>query len=176
MTLKPQDVVVVLKLALAEGRRSTYANLASQLGISASEVHAAAKRAETARLLTPDKRGPRPNRRALLEFVLHGVRYAFPAVRGALTRGVPTSYAAPPLDSIIVQPDEPPPVWPYAKGSVRGYELSPLYANAPEAALRDPKLYELLTLIDALRDGRARERQIAEKELTARLATPSAKS
>ena len=161
----------MLKLTLGEGTRLTYANLASELGISASEVHAAVKRAETARLLTQAKGGPRPDRRAVLEFVLHGLRYAFPAVRGALTRGVPTSYAAPPLNSQIVQPDEPPPVWPYARGSMRGYELSPLYAKAPEAALRDPKLYELLTLIDALRDGRARERQIAEKELGARLAT-----
>ena len=170
MTLRPQDIVVVLKLVLGEGKRSTYAKLASELGMSPSEVHAAVKRAETARLLAADKSGPRPDRRAVLEFVLHGLRYAFPAVRGALTRGIPTSYAAPPLNSQIVQPDEPPPVWPDARGSVRGYALSPLYAKAPEAALKDPKLYEILTLIDALRDGRARERQIAEKELGARLA------
>jgi hypothetical protein len=37
------------------------------------------------------------------------------------------------------------------------------------AALRDSYLYEMLTLIDALRDGRARERQIAEEELKLRL-------
>jgi hypothetical protein len=39
----------------------------------------------------------------------------------------------------------------------------------PKAALSDPHLYELLVLVDALRDGKARERDIAVKELTKRL-------
>jgi hypothetical protein len=47
--------------------------------------------------------------------------------------------------------------------------LEPLHKAAPSAARRDPILYELLALIDALRDGRVRERQRAERELTARL-------
>jgi len=169
VNLRPQDIVLLLKLSVANGKRATYASLAADLRMSASEVHAAVKRAQIARLLTISKRGPQPDRRALLEFAVHGVRYSFPAIRGALTRGVPTSYAAPPLNSRIVQPDEPPPVWPSPSGKVRGYELSPLYAKAPEAALKDAKLYELLALVDALRDGRARERQLAEKLLTARL-------
>jgi hypothetical protein len=169
VTLRPQDVVLLLKLSVVIGKRPTYSSLGADLRMSASEVHAAMKRAESARLLTIGARGLQPDRRALLEFVLHGLRYAFPAIRGALTRGVPTSYAAPPLNSQFVQPNELPPVWPSASGKVRGYELSPLYPKAPDAALKDAKLYELLALVDALRDGRARERQIAEKLLTARL-------
>ena len=47
--------------------------------------------------------------------------------------------------------------------------LGPLYRTVPAAALRDPILYELLALVDALRDGRARERQLAAQELIARL-------
>jgi hypothetical protein len=39
----------------------------------------------------------------------------------------------------------------------------------PKAARRDPVLYELLALVDALRDGRARERRMAERELSTRL-------
>jgi len=35
--------------------------------------------------------------------------------------------------------------------------------------MRDPQLYELLALLDALRDGRARERALAAKELGSRL-------
>ena len=58
---------------------------------------------------------------------------------------------------------------PYAEGSVRGVEFSPLYKNVPKAALGDSKLYELLTLVDAIRDGRARERDLAVRELTARI-------
>jgi hypothetical protein len=33
------------------------------------------------------------------------------------------------------------------------------------------KLYELLALVDAIRDGRAREREIAIRELKARLSS-----
>jgi hypothetical protein len=107
---------------------------------------------------------------ALEEFLVHGVRYAYPPERGELTRGMPTGYAAPPLNKVIVQPDEPPPVWPYAEGTVRGYSLTPLYPTVPAAASRDSKLYELLALVDAIRDGRARERNLAAKELQSRLA------
>jgi hypothetical protein len=39
----------------------------------------------------------------------------------------------------------------------------------PHAALRDPALYELLALVDAIRDGRARERNLAERDLVRRL-------
>jgi hypothetical protein len=35
--------------------------------------------------------------------------------------------------------------------------------------LKDRKLYELLALVDAIREGRAREREIAIRELTARI-------
>jgi hypothetical protein len=48
---------------------------------------------------------------------------------------------------------------------MRGVAFAPLYKMAPIAALRDPVLYEQLALIDAIRDGRARERQLAEQEL-----------
>jgi hypothetical protein len=44
-----------------------------------------------------------------------------------------------------------------------------LYRTVPFAASRDRALYELLAIADALRDGRARERTIAEKELRERL-------
>lgn len=82
---------------------------------------------------------------------------------------MPTSYAAPPLNSLIVQSDEPPPVWPDPDGKVRGYEFSPLYRSVPKAVANEDALYEFLALVDAVRDGRARERELAVKELTARL-------
>jgi hypothetical protein len=68
-----------------------------------------------------------------------------------------------------VQPDEPPPVWPDPEGPVRGYALSPLYSSVPNACKVDSKLYELLALVDAIRDGRARERDIAVKEIQSRI-------
>jgi hypothetical protein len=77
--------------------------------------------------------------------------------------GVPTAYAAPPLDASIVPSSDPPPVWPHAEGAARGIALIPLYPSAPAAALRSPPLYENLALFDALRMGNARERGLAEK-------------
>jgi hypothetical protein len=52
---------------------------------------------------------------------------------------------------------------------VRGYSLVPLYKRAALAALADPQLYELLSLVDALRDGRIRERKLALEMLTERI-------
>jgi hypothetical protein len=45
----------------------------------------------------------------------------------------------------------------------------PLYKRAPEAALKDEDLYQLLALVDAIRDGSARERELAKRELSVRL-------
>ena len=38
-----------------------------------------------------------------------------------------------------------------------------------EASLKDKELYELLTLVDAIRVGRIREKEIAKKELEKRI-------
>jgi len=109
---------------------------------------------------------------ALQEFLIHGVKYAFPAERGELTRGIPTAHAAAPLKREISAGNEPPPVWPSAMGKTRGDSFAPLYKTVPEAALRDPFLYQMLALLDAIRDGRSRERQLAEQELKIRLKAP----
>lgn len=170
MILKPQDIVVLLKLVALGGEPWTYPRLANELYLSQSEVHAGVRRALSARLMTDAKSvSGRPVRPALLEFLLHGIKYAYPPERGALTRGVPTGYAAPPLNEQIIASSEPPPVWPYGEGTVRGYAFAPLYRTVPQAALRDARLYELLALADAIRDGRARERNLAAKTLEARL-------
>ncbi|MCI0595652.1 MAG: hypothetical protein L0Z48_03805, partial [candidate division Zixibacteria bacterium] len=148
MILKPQDIVVLLKL-LAKGENGwSYSSLGRELFISASEVHAGLQRANFAGLMDLSRK--KPIRQALVEFLVHGVKYAFPPVRGGLTRGIPTGYAGPPLkDLLINHSNEPPPVWPDPEGSVRGYEFSPLYKSVPRAALTDQKLYELLVLVDA---------------------------
>ncbi len=141
--------------------------------MSQSEVHAGVRRAVAARLMNDaTTANGRLNYLALREFLIHGVRYAYPPKHGGLTRGMPTGYAAPPLNKVIVQPNEPPPVWPYAEGVVRGYSFAPLYPTVPMAAERDPKLYELLALVDAMRDGRARERNFAVKEFEERISAP----
>lgn len=166
--LKPQDIVVLAKLACSRPEDQTFPRLAVALGMSPSEVHAAVKRAAASGLVDKGTRAIR--KAAVLEFFVHGLRYVFPAERLGVTRGIPTSYAAPPLNAHFAA-GELPPVWPHPEGTSRGEGLAPLYKSAPSAALRDPQLYEWLALIDALRAGRARERKLAIQELERRLAT-----
>ena len=139
--MKPQDILILLKL-LSE-QNWIYERLAKTLFMSQSEVHAGLKRAEASRLINLQI-SRQPIRRALLEFLIHGVKYAYPAKRGSIMRGIPTAYAAPPLSKYIVQSDALPPVWDYAKGQVKGYQLFPLYKSVPQAALHDKTLYEFL--------------------------------
>ncbi len=170
--LRPLDIVVMLKLSLENRERPPYLRLANELHLYPSEVYASVKRARASHLVQGPELGDRLNRSSLLEFLIHGVRYAFPAEIGPPTRGVPTSYAASPLSKTIADAGELPPVWPYADGKVRGYSFAPLHKNVPQAALEDERLYELLALVDALRSGRARERKLASQELTRRLEMP----
>jgi DNA-binding Lrp family transcriptional regulator len=164
-SLKPHDVVVALQLALTPD--APYRTLADSVGLSLGEIHNAIKRLTMARLLSADGRVPRKD--ALLDFLMKGVPYAFPAELGADTRGVPTAHAAPPLDANFSASDAV--VWPFEKGERRGAAVEPLYEGAPLLPQRNRALYELLALVDAIRVGRARERELATKLLRERLAS-----
>jgi hypothetical protein len=166
MTARSLDIYVLAKLALEESARP-YAVVAGELEMSASEFHAAVHRLGQAGLVELKDRRIRQG--AVREFLIHGLRYVFPAVIGGLIRGMPTSYAAPPLSKFISFGKENIPVWPDASGESLGYGVEPLHPSAAKAARRDSRFYELLALIDALREGRARERQIAEDELLKRI-------
>ena len=148
--LLPQDVVVLAKL-VSYGRhgRPPIAQMAGDLALSPSQVHASLKRLERSRLVDPET--GRPLLRAVDEFLIHGVKYVFPVQRGEVTRGLPTAHAAPPLHDQIAHNDDLPPVWPDIDGEVRGVTLEPLHKAAPKASRKDPVLHELLALIDALR-------------------------
>lgn len=171
MNLKPQDILFLLKLVALGKKPWSFKKLAVDLGMSPSEVHAAAKRALVARLAVKDDENICPNIRNLEDFLLHGIQYVFVPERGGLNWGMPTAYASAPMDVRFVEDKEPPPVWPDPEGEVRGESFSPLYKSAPVAAKNDPKLYRLLALVDAIRGGRAREREIAKKELKKLLGT-----
>jgi hypothetical protein len=168
-TLKPQDLLVALKIAANPQREFTYAELASELFMSASEVHASIRRAELSRLLSRIDKGIAPIRSALLELLIHGVKFVFPAVSGPLTRGIPTGVGGPALSRLFAQGDPLVPVWPDPEGSVRGITICPIYPSVPAACRVDGKLYELLSLLDAVRGGAAREREQAENILMERL-------
>lgn len=165
--LKPQDLVVAIRLAIPPANEWTYPALAAALHMSASEVHAAVKRAAKAGLVDETTRTAR--RAALLEVLVHGARYFMPPVWTSVTRGIPTAHAAAPLATAVL-PDGLPPVWPHAEGTVRGQGLKPIYRSVPDAALDDAIFHEWLALVDAIRAGRARDRELAKALLAERLA------
>jgi len=159
--MQGQDIALLLKLAITGDPQVPSKTLAETLFISPSEVSKALKRCVDSGMLYISGSEKRVNRSALMEFLAHGLKYAFPPARGSLVRGVPTAVAAEPLKSRFLEDGDPPAVWPYPEGKVRGVSLAPLYAGAPKAALRDPKFYSVLALSDAIRSGRTRERNMA---------------
>lgn len=156
----PFDVVLGLRLL---GEAGTLAHLAAELAVAPSQVHAALRRLERAGLLRGAARATNP--RSFGEFVLFGVRYAFPALRGPLADGVPTAYSAPELARHVDAGDVV--VWPSprATNGVRGFAIRPLYPAAVRLPETSPETYRLLTLVDALRIGDASTRNAARAAL-----------
>ncbi|MCA4899086.1 MAG: hypothetical protein IM545_07470 [Chitinophagaceae bacterium] len=155
--MKPQDVLVLLKLLLEEGNPWTQVSIAKALMMSQSEVSESLARSGYARLLY--EKGRKVARQPFVDLLLHGIAWVFPQQPGSVVRGIPTAHSAPPLRQLI-QSDEPY-VWPYAKGSVRGHAIRPLYHSVLPRIEQDVELYEMLALVDALRVGKARERSLA---------------
>lgn len=164
--MKPQDIVILLKIVALGNNNWQQKPLAEALGMSQSEVSQSVARSQFAGLLFGS--GKEVMKSALLEFLQFGIAYAFPQKPGAVVRGIATAHAAFPLKENIDSAESY--VWPYAKGNQRGQAIIPLYHSVPEAALKDPKLYEFLSLTDALRVGKAREKAIAIEELKKRIA------
>jgi DNA-binding Lrp family transcriptional regulator len=163
--LKPQDIVIIGKMLSKGDDNRAQSRIAAELQMSPSEVNSGMKRAVKSGLLRQEGSRYEPVKAAISEFLLHGLKYAFPAERGQPTRGLPTSYAAAPLNEHIAMGSDLPPVWPHPQGETRGYELKPLYRSVPAAAKADPMLYQFLAVADALRDGAVRDKKIAEQAL-----------
>jgi hypothetical protein len=161
--IKGQDVLVLLEL-LDEPEDWTVRSLGVPVGLDPASVHRALKRLGEVHLV--DRERQQVNRANTEEFLVHSLKYLFPVRQGGLSRGMPTAWAAPPLDDELAPTDEPPPVWPDSKGRARGVALEPLHENAPESARRDPKLARRLALIDAIRLGDGRIRSLAAERLS----------
>lgn len=163
--MKPQDLVLLLKIVSMNNEGWNQKPVAKALGMSQSEISESVKRSKFSGLLDP--KGKKVMKVALMEFLQYGLRFVFPQKPGAVVRGVPTSHSASPLKEEIQSKEHY--VWPYVKGKLRGHGIIPLYPSVPESVLQDPIFHELLALVDALRVGRSRERALAIKELQIRL-------
>ena len=145
--------------------------LAGSTGVSKSEVANALKRCTDVGLLKTDRYTGClvVNRAGLYEFLAHGIRYVFPARLGALTRGMPTAVGAPVLADKLMSASELVPVWSDPAGSCMGQSVEPLFKSVPMSVRRDPLLYDLLALTDALRVGKPREHALAAQMLADRM-------
>ena len=165
--MKAQDILIALKIQSLcdQCREITVRGLANETGLSISQASRSCHELEYVGLLAPG--GRRTIGVALFEFLAHGLKYVFPLREEGISRGMPTGYAADPLRELFFSSeDDLVPVWPDPEGAVRGTLVHPLYKSVPMAAKRDHRLYQYLALVDAIRGGRAREKNKAMEILS----------
>jgi hypothetical protein len=170
--LKPQDCLLLIKLLANPDKEWSQRRLSEELLISLSEVNAGIKRLLEAGLLRKNEQAQFvPIVAAAEEFLINGLKYVFPGKLGEYTRGTPTSVSAPVFENEISLGSEAIPVWPDAHGIEKGVALMPIYPSVSKALRENPdqRFYDLLALIDAIRSGGARERNIAIKLLKERI-------
>ncbi len=159
--MRPQDVVILLKILLKKHQPWLKKDLAAELYLSPAEVGHSLNRSALAGLVDPSQK--KLMKKAFTEFLIHGFAYVFPVKVGSVTIGIPTGYSAPVLKNYINSSEYI--VWPYPEGNQKGQAVEPLYKGAVKASLIDPKLYDLLCLCDVLRVGKLREKTKAKELL-----------
>jgi len=156
--IRPHDIVILLKLAIHQDRKWQKKELASELFISPSEITESINRSEYGGLISSIDE-MKVMKKAFLDYLKYGLPYTFPQRPGAIVRGIPTAHSADPLAKIIQS--ETAYVWKSSDGKMKGQAILPLYKGVIEAIKVDGLLYEGLALLDAIRVGRAREKQLA---------------
>ncbi|MEZ9047669.1 MarR family transcriptional regulator [Vibrio splendidus] len=142
-------------------------SLEKSLGISKTQVNISFKRCESLGLIRRERSTGHPivNTKVLFNIIEHAIRYIFPITSGQLTRGIATSFGAPVLSSSLMTGGELIPVWSDSKGSTKGFMVEPLFKGVTIAVRKDPQMYAMLALIDAIRLGQPRERKLALEKL-----------
>jgi len=175
--LKSQDLVVLVRLLLAENRTepTTYPSLSSWTGLSASECHAAVKRLHRSGLTSAalqntsifDWQVIRP---AADEFTTHALRYLWPIELAGEQRGIPTGTAVEGLNEGELSVHEADRwVWPSARGTDRGQAIKPLYPTLPEKVGNDSLFHQSLAALDLARSPLARLRKLGQQWIQTRL-------
>lgn len=159
--MRPQDVVVLLKILTINKVEWQYRDLSATLFLSISEISESLQRSAVAGLIDDSKK--KVYRQSLMEFVRYGLHYVFPVMPGTMVTGVPTAHSHPFYSNLFQS--EMKYVWPDENGDSRGLAIQPLYSSMVRAAKEDNLLYKLLASIDILRVGRTRELQVALDEL-----------
>ena len=154
--LKPQDIVLLLKILIKDKIPWTQPGIALELCMSASEVNAGIKRLKTCGLIEPENQENKlsANWRVIKprvkEFFLHGLKYTFPAQKAEPVCGLPTSHAHKTLQPHFHSSEfyeQFLPVWPDPSSKVQGFTLKPLYPSVIKAVQKDAELYEWLAIV-----------------------------
>ena len=156
--LKSQDVLLLCKLVVSkDGDSLKQKDLSSSLGINQSEVSTGMERLMRAHLIDPETKSP--NKLSVIDFLISGVKFFFPAEITEYALGIPTSIFAKPLADKLIEKGVPL-VWQSPEGTIKGMSINPIHESVPLAAKNDERLYALLTALDALRTfrhGRVKE-------------------
>ncbi len=160
--IRPQDIVILLKI-ISYGQHPWMAkDLAISLFLSGSEVSESLNRSAYSGLI--DKNKKMVLKLNLLEFIIYGLRYTFPQQPGSIVRGMPTAHSHPRLQSKFIADSKF--VWPDPESNVIGISIEPFYSKQVKAARQDEILYYNLCLIDMIRGGKPREVNFAKEELS----------
>jgi predicted transcriptional regulator len=160
--MRPQDIVILLKIVAKKSEVWQMKDLAVELFISAAEVSDSLNRSVMAGLLEGEKK-KKVYRKSIMEFIEHGLHYVFPVIPSGMVNGVLTAHSHPFMKKYFQSELEY--VWPEPRGTHRGLAIEPLYKEVPKAVLEDAELYKMLALIDVIRVGRVREWSLAIEEL-----------
>jgi len=157
--IRPQDIAVLLKRLTTPS--ISQKELSESLEISQAEISHGLKRLKIIKLINSDGQ---TNLEAVVEFLVHALKYVCPVELGTLTVGIPTAFAKPGFRFVKYNKNDIY-VWPHANGKEKGTAILPIYPTLVRACLNDDKLYTLASLVEMIRVGRQREQKLAAEEL-----------
>ncbi|ORM61351.1 hypothetical protein PRCB_00505 [Pantoea rodasii] len=165
--LKQQGIIEFSGIEAYRESLYTVRSLERTTGVSKTQIAESIKRCSDIGLAKKDRKYgvPRANKKSLLEFIVYGIKYVFPARMGELTRGIATSFSAPVLNEKLFSSGELIAVWPDERAKSKGLKVIPLFHTVPYAVRQDGDLYAMLALVDAIRLGNPREASLAANML-----------
>ncbi len=110
--MRPQDIVILLKIISKGNQPWQNKDLAAELFISQSEISDSLNRSLVAGLVNADKK--KVFKKSLLEFIEYGLHYVFPAIPSTEVNGIYTAHARPFMKENFFS--ETAYVWPQPRG------------------------------------------------------------
>jgi hypothetical protein len=159
--MRPHDIPVLIKVFIIQEKPWLIKDLATHLHISQSEVSESLHRSMYAGLI--DEQKQKIQAQSFYEFIIYGLPYVFPQKPGPLARGIPTAHSHPALQNKFVSDTKY--IWPHPDGRDVGFAIKPFYPKQIIAVRQDDQLYLMLSLIEVIRVGKAREVKYARAQL-----------